>query len=541
MDISKLPQNLLMQRNDGSLILSESKTQANSAEGVSVTLSTPNQALARIKKTSSATEIYQPEPIYIQHSISNTTHNSEQTQHFANQLNDDVSDNRFKGLGTRFNELLDKPNEPYQQELRRYSYHSQNGNAGKVDFSEFEVASKTKTQAFNLDLKTKSGATIQFSIESFEGHGKNPNTLVYEFEDFSVYNVGQGASFRSTEISFDVKGDLTKEEIEQLKEFSKNLEAFSKTLFNDANPSLKALDLASFDVISELNLNSMGGTSKPLTLEYKNSDEERFIEVNYDGNKAQIDLTKLGQMVYSEQNKEQVMEHYLGILRDSAEKAQASDIQALLMLDVFAAGFDINDDELARAKQLEQDRANELSSRDASDAEKSKDALLPIPNFSFHFVSNKERFNIAEKPEEYSGFSLELAVHTKQETEGPITTTTQQQDFKLEGAYYEPLGLLKKPDFATQTYRYNAFKYDVSNTVTTATGNQQLLSASLEKTNDNFESSKDYYKGELIDDKKDEPGPEARLLDFTERLGLEAELTQQQILEEVLIDPFEKL
>ena len=112
----------------------------------------------------SLTQLYQPKPIYIQHSISNTTQNSEQTQYFANQLNDEVSDNRFKGLGARFNELLDKPNEPYQQELRRYSYHSQNGRAGNVDFSEFEVSSKTKTQAFNLDLKTKSGATIQFSI-----------------------------------------------------------------------------------------------------------------------------------------------------------------------------------------------------------------------------------------------------------------------------------------------------------------------------------------------------------------------------------------
>ena len=65
-----------------------------------------------------------------------------------------------------------------------------------------------------------------------------------------------------------------------------------------------------------------------------------------------------------------------------------------------------------------------------------------------------------------------------------------------------------------------------------------MLSASLEKTNDNFESSKDYYKGKLIDDKKDEPGPEARLLDFTKRLGLEAELTQKHILDDVLIDPF---
>jgi hypothetical protein len=487
----------------------------------------------------SLTQLYQPKPIYIQHSISNTTQNSEQTQYFANQLNDEVSDNRFKGLGARFNELLDKPNEPYQQELRRYSYHSQNGRAGNVDFSEFEVSSKTKTQAFNLDLKTKSGATIQFSIESFKGHGKNQDTLVYEFEDFSVYSVGQGASFRSTEINFEVEGDLTKEEIKQLKEFSENLEAFSNTLFNDANPSLKALDLASFDVISELNLNSMGGTSKPLILEYKNSDEERFIEVNYDGNKAQIDLTKLGQMVHSDQSKKQVIEHYLDILRDSAEKAQADDIQALLMLDVFAAGFAMNDDELARAKQLEQDRTTELVGPDASDAEKSKDALLPIPDFSFHFVSHKERYNIAEKPEEYSGFSLELSLHTKQETEGPITSTTQQQDFKLEGAYYKPLGLLEAPDFATQTYRYNEFKYDVSNTVTTATGNQQLLSASLEKTHDNFESSKDYYKGKLIDNKTDETGPEAKLLDFTERLGLEAELTQKQILDEVLINPFE--
>ncbi|CCK75298.1 hypothetical protein OLEAN_C11220 [Oleispira antarctica RB-8] len=542
MDISKFsssPLTLLAQQsNEMRPVISDERSLVKIEKGEKLTLSQPLPYLPSSPPNSSLSELYKPQPTFIQHSISNTLQSSDQTQKFTNQLNDENSDNRFKGLGTRFNELLNKPTESYHQELRQYHYQSQNSSAGNVDFSEFIVSSKTRTQAFDLELKTKSGATIQFSIESFSGRGKNPDTLMYEFEDFSVYAVGQHASFRSTEISFDVQGDLTKEEIKQLQQFSENLEAFSTTLFNNGVPSLKTLDLASFDVISELNLNSMGGTSKPLLLEYKNNDEERFIEVNYDGNKAQIQLTKLGQMVYSEQNKEQVIQHYLDILKDSAEKAQADDIQAQLMQDVFSAGFNINEDELERAKEIEQDRTNELTSQDASDAEKSKDALLPIPDFSFHFVSHKERFNIAQKPEEYSGFTLELSVNTRQQTEGPVTATKQQQNFKLEGAYYKSLGHLEKPDFLTQTYRHNTFNYDVSNTVTTSTGNQQLLSATLEQNNENSESSKAYSKGVLIDDKHEEEEPIAKLADFTERLRLEAELTQQQILEDVLIDPF---
>lgn len=495
-------------------------------------------------QTGSSPLVFQPPQRYSQASISNPEQTSEQTLKFAQQLKTEDSNHRIKGLGNRFSELVEKgktspSTSNYNQELRQYDYYSHKQNTSEIDFSQFEVLSKHKNQSFTLELKTQSGASITFSIESFSGYGKNPDRLVYEFEDMTVHEVGQSASFRSTEINFDVQGSLTDKEREQLAEFGENLEAFSNKLFADGNPDLSALDLASFDSIASLSLNSLGGDAKPLSLEYQNSDEERFIEVNYDGNKAQIQVTKLGQMVFNEQGKEQVIQHYLDILSDSAKEAQSDEIQAQLMLGVFSAGFELSEQELNASIEKEAQRLEELAGIDASDGEKSKDALLPIPDFSFHFTSNKERPNASEKPAEYSGFNVELSLNTQQETLGAQLDTEQTQYFKLTGAYYEPVGQREQADFTNQTYRYTELSREVSNTVTTSVDNSQLLAATLKKESNRELTVNTYVDDELIDQENEEEAL-TTLQDLTEDLRLEAELSQQDILQQVLIDPFEE-
>ena len=480
--------------------------------------------------------VFQPPQNFSQQSVSNPTEASEVTKKLAAQLNPEESKNRFKGMGTRFNELLNRNSNSYSQELRQFNYYSHDKNAATVDFSKFEDLSKHTDQSLTLEIKTKSGATVTFSIESSSGYGKNPDELLYEFENMTVHQVGQNASFRNTEVNFNVSGNLTEQERKQLAEFSENLEAFSNGYFEDGSPDLKKLDLASFDSISNLSIQGFGSASKPVSLEYTNNDEKRSISLSFEGNKAEIDINKNNQFVFSQEGKEQALERYLDILKDSATEARADNNQQKMMLDVLSTGFELSEKELTEARKKEGERTLLLNSEDASDAEKSNDAFIPLPDFSFKFESLKERPN-QNQPQEYSGFDVELSLNTEQHVDKALEETEQNQHFKLSGAYYDPLGYLEKPDFANQTYGYTSFEREVNKTVTTEVKSDQLVSAEMKESGTSSSDNLLYSKGVLIDQdpKNDAFGA---LKDLTEELAIKAENTQLDILKDVLIDPF---
>jgi len=482
-----------------------------------------------------------------QNVFSNLEQKSPLTQNFANQLEENFIPNRLSGLGSRFSELLSTGSESYSQDIRRYGYYASDANTNGVDFSQFEDRKKEEVQSFSLELKTDSGAIIKFSLKNFEGHGKNPDILIAESDDVKVFNQGQGAGFRSTEIEFEVDGNLTQREREQLIEFGRNLERFATDIFEQDEPNIKALDLASFDTISKATIKADGGTTSVggISLQYRDNEDERFISVSFQGNKAEITVDKADQLVFGSNGKTKALQQYLKILSDSADEAKAGQMQAYMMEEVFSAGFKLSEEEQAEDESKEKIRDEtisiELNGNPPKTGEVSNDIFIPLADFDFSFESRKDRPNSAKMPLEYSGFDLDLSLNSRQTIKDDQVLTQQTQDFKLKGAFYEPLPHLKKPDFEYQNYSYTTFEREASKTVTSLVEDGQLLSATMEESGTFKNHTSTYSEGKLIDEES-EQNSYSEITDLTGLFFTDGEVNknhnQLEILGQVLIDPF---
>jgi hypothetical protein len=484
--------------------------------------------------------------------FSNPEQKSPLSQNFANQLKEDFVPNRLSGLGSRFTELLSTGSEGYSQDIRHYSYYSSDSNINGVDFSQFEDNKKDEVQSFSLELKTDSGATIKFSLKNFEGHGKNPDTLIAESDEAKLYKQGQGAGFRSTEIEFEVDGDLTKREREQLVEFGRNLEQFATDIFEQDKPNIKALNLASFDTISQATIKADGGTTSAggISLQYRDNEDERYISVSFQGNKAEITVDKADQFIFAADGKTKALQQYLKILSDGADEAKAGQMQAYMMEEVFSAGFRVSEEEQAEAdlkeKQREDKISIELNGTPPKTGEVSNDVFIPLADFEFSFESRKDRPNLEKKPLEYSGFDLDLSLNSRQTIKdnqaGSINeVTSQKQDFNLKGAFYEALPHLQKPDFKYQNYSYTTFEREASKTVTTLVEDGELLSATMEESGKFKSHTSTYNEGELVNEESELNGY-SEITDLTGQFFTEDDVNkshnQLDILEQVMIDPF---
>ena len=475
----------------------------------------------------------------IQTEISNLHNTTQTTINLARQLTDPVYENRFDGAGTRFSELIASGESSYQQQLRQYSFFSPKSLAGnKIDFSRFEVASQEKVQELSLSLTTRSGARISFQLESFNGKGKTPDETITVTKQAALLKEGKPAYFATTEISFEVKGDLTKKEQQQLEEFGKNLEAFASDLLTSGTPNLKQLGLASFDSIDSLSLQSSGGGATPLSLEYRNNDEQRRISLKFAGNTAEITVDKNDQLTFSQSGKQKALDHYLRLLDNSAREAKADDMQHHMMKDVLAAGFELNEEELEYVKQQEKQQAEtqKLNPEDLSLA--SDHSFIPLPDFDFSFESRRDRPNAAKQPKESKGFDVNLSLTSQRFQSGDQTIKQQKQDFNLTGSYYEPLAHLKKPDFEYQNYRYTEFERSASNIVRTVSEDNQLIAATIEKNQSFTSRTVEYNEGKLVNTESEEDAQHTIDDLMLEIISL-SHSEPLKLLEQVLVDPYQ--
>lgn len=483
-----------------------------------------------------------------QNLFSNLEQKSPLSHNFANQLKEDFSSNRLTGLGARFSELLSEESKSYKQDIRQYSYFSSKPNASEIDFSQFEDNKKDKIQSFSLELRTDSGAVIKFSLKTFEGHGKNPDTVIGEGDVAALLEEGQRAGFRSTEIEFEVDGDLNQREREQLVAFGKNLEKFSADIFEQDEPNIKALDLASFDTINKATIKADGVSTSVggISLEYRDNENQRFISVSFQGNKAEISIDKKDQFSFSSDGKAEALKQYLKILSDGANEAKAGQMQAYMMQEVFSAGFKVNEEEQTeadlKAKQRDEKVRIELNGNPPKTGEVSNDVFIPLADFDFSFESRKDRPNSAKKPLEYSGFDLNLSLNSQQTMKDDQTLTQQTQNFKVKGAFYEPLPHLLKADFEYQNYRHTTFEREASKTVTTLVEDGQLLSATMEESGQSKSNTSTYSEGKLIDESSEQDSY-SEITDLTGLFFTEGDVNkshnQLDILDKVMINPFE--
>ncbi|MFC3680638.1 hypothetical protein [Bacterioplanoides pacificum] len=504
------------------------------AEGVSVQLGQVNNPPPRV--------VFEPPVIIRASSISNSEHQTRTSERLQQQL-DDFSfslrgTNRFNGAGERFGELLRDGETPYHQEMRRYQYYTDKTRANQpVDFSEFSISEERRTQNFDLSLTTRSGAKVSFQLQSFSGVGKNPDTVLFQSDEMTLSKAGQFASFNRTEVRFNIEGELTDDEQQQLQKFSEQLEAFAGGYFNQGKPSLKDLNLSQFDSISKLSVTGNGGGQADLKLEYHNSEDSRDIRFRFDGNKAEFKLDKTNPLSYQQPGKQQAIEHYLDLLDRSAKKAKADDMQQNMMKDVLAAGFEFSQAELNLAQQQQQQQQQQQDNTFNSDGLKQNHLFVPLPDFDFRFSSRKDQLPTDVISLQERGFDLSLSLKTQKRQDNGKVSIQQKQSFELSGSYTE------QPDKDGLNFRRTSFDIKSSNIIYTESKQGELLSAMVEKQQSQRETVEDFNFDTLVNTEKEESEfiSADELPDSVTHTPLQQwqQLQQQQQwLDQLLLNPF---
>lgn len=462
-------------------------------------------------------------------------------------------ENRFNGVGERFSELMKSGETSYQQDMRRYQYFVDKHRANEaVDFSDFEIIRESRVQDLGLNLTTRSGAKVEFNIESFSGLGKKPDEIIYQSDDMTVSTSGQGAYFNRTEINFNIQGKLTKEEQQQIEEFAQKLEAFASGYFNDGKPSLKDLDLTSFDAIEQLSLRGSGADQADLKLDYKNGENSREIEFSFDGNRADIKVDKTDQLLYNQKGKQQAIEHYLKLLKESGEHAKSDEVQLQMMQEVLSMGFELTEQELSIANQKEQQFKDQVIENTINDGIRADQIFIPLADFDFNFSSRKDKVLNDMLSLQERGFDLSLSIDTRMHEAGGKLSKQQIQQFELSGIYTDRLD--------TEDVRYQQTHFEIKSTTrintTKDSENGQLSGAFIEQQQTEKQTIETYDVDSLLSSETEENESHAvnnlmenPLLDreaIYDRQSLARDQLQQtnqmlqlKLLDEVLIAPFD--
>jgi len=384
--------------------------------------------------------------------------------------------------------------------------------------------------SINLQLKTRDGDTINFSLTSYEGHG--------------IGDDERPASFTGTRVEFEFEGQLSAEELEQVQAFAQSINQASANYFDSGGVDFEALDLASFSQFSAIEMsfltNGDGSGDQHFKLNYEDSTQVRSIDVNQNGDASQISINKtsLGMTMPGDQQ-EQTLEEYLTLLTNSAKEAHANQSAAALMLSVFSLGFD----ELLAGQEVDQQSGSPepITLAATTDNQAVKNGLVGLPDFDFSFDSKIEHPNAAEQPNEYVGFSLESSLKTQMDDNKSNDTSaiTQTQKFDLSAAYYQPLDHLDDVDFNNQNYQYIELDRSSEKITNLVTKNNELILALSTEQGESNKTTKEYNEGKLVDvDTKHREHSEVN--DFTELAKQEVEQQTLKLLNAVMIDPYQQ-
>lgn len=462
-------------------------------------------------------------------------------------------ENRINGVGDRFSELMKGDETSYHQDMRRYQYFVDKTRANQaVDFSDLSIKRESLVQDFSLNLTTSSGAKIEFNIQSFSGFGKKPDEIIFQSDQLTISKPGQGAHFNRTEIDFNIQGDLSKEEQKQIQEFAEKLEAFASGYFNDGEPSLKDLDLTSFDTIESLSLRGRGGGQPDLKLNYRNDENAREIDFSFDGNRAEIKIDKTDQLSYSQKGKQQAIEHYLKLLEQSGEKAKSDDIQLRMMQEVLGTGFELTQKELMLASQAGQEHRDEVNQSRVDDGIRGDQIFIPLADFEFNFSSRKDRVPNDLLSLQERGFDVKLSLDTRVSDEHGKISKQQIQSFELSGIYTDR--------FDAEDVRYQQTRFDIKSSTRISTSTEshdgKLLGAFVETEKSEKQIVENYDVDSLLSSETteneshgvsdlmqnlllDKDDIHSRQLLTNEQLQQTNQMLQLRLLDEVLLDPFD--
>jgi len=412
--------------------------------------------------------------------------------------------------------LLESKDSSYQQDIRQYSsFRPSSKNAEEIDLIGYNDREKKNIANLTLQLKTKEGDVIDFSLNTYKGDGKGKDGYV--------------SGFNGIEVSFEFEGELSPAEREQIDDFIQKLSYQADRFFRGNDVDIDNLDLSSFTKLEDIELSLSGGrASHDFSFSYHDDMKMRSIKISQSGDRSEltVDKSSMGAAVLTKQSQQSFEE----LLLKSTREAHADRNVTKLMKNVFALGFK------NLSPSIEPSGPQQSTKQPMANS-----SLIGLPDFNFSLDSKIERPNQAYRPSEYQGFSVDLSLKTKGE-KNSITgkeILTQTQNFALKGAYYTPVGLLENPDFDSQTYKYTKFERSSEHVTQIISQNNRLISAFSIESGENNTTRAEYHLGKKVDENSDGSKYEV-VQEFTERLRHETQNKDLIFLDLLMINPYQK-
>lgn len=465
--------------------------------------------------------------------ISNPKGMTKTSHKLLEQLSNANVSNKLKGGLSQIKELVNQHvgKSGYQQDLHHYSGYRNVTNASNAPTLNISQVTGVKTQpqqSYEFTLTTKSDKTIRFSLSHYSSNNRESLKL-------------SGLSIR-----FEQSDKLNADEQKELTAFTKNLEAFMDAFFDKEQADFSILQLNEFENIQHLSFKAENLQSKNhlirkygLSFEYNNTDTGKHIKASFKNNHAEMRINKAEPFNVNVQDRQQALNHYLDLLDESKEKSQANQMQLDMMKSIFNLAFKPTEREAKEMAHLDSLRKASLNSAAPSQEAKSKQAFIPLSDFSFSFDSNKSDDQEHDIRGMASLFDLKLSIESTEHRSSDKIMREQKQCFNIQGLYKH-----KSSDGLSR--KEVAYQYAAEKTIRTVLEKGKLISASIIE-NSLADVHKRFYgtnprTGEpdalLYEEHK--ITKHTSIKDITELLISKEKLDAQKLLKETLIKPFKE-
>lgn len=394
------------------------------------------------------------------------------------------------------------------QTVTRYRHSSMAAEPSPLDVVNFKVDRRNVDNELKLQVKTKDGDTLTFTFRHETGYGHT--------------DTRSGIGYQNLTVSFELDGELSEQEKEELTGLAEGLNALANGYFNGEGAKLSDLQLDRLDSVAELSLSLGGAGPRDISLSMTDNDVVREYRIQMNGDTIKMSRDKLSLIGSTDpERREAVLDHYRKMLIEGVERSHGGTGRHALVVDAF---------NLLHGADSKEGSAVELT-----DAESTM--LTGLADFSFNFEGRVTRrtFNpqLGELAEQ---MSFSLSQETRIKTDGPLAREVdQRQKWTLKSSYFEPLPYLESVDFDQQNYRYVTLKEQAE--VRTRVG---LVDGSVRAVQtQQFDSERNeiwVVRGEVADWKTTKHSL-YEIHDFTARLRIEDDNFDAVLLEEILLDP----
>lgn len=398
-----------------------------------------------------------------------------------------------------------------------------------------ELSSQDVTTGFEMELTTKDGDTVKFSVA------------------YGV-NMGESGIFPTMSLEFSVDGELSEEEQADIDALVQSLSTELDRFVKSGSVDLSRLKLPELDSIADLNLEVKDRSNRAraelwdgnsLKLKFSSDGGENRLSVDLNGDKVEVSgVASHFSSVVDEAKLEQSKQHFMQLISDNVQDAHGSREQAKLIKDAFAmlqglAGDDNEDktnsgDQKPIAVNLGDVKTEAAIAASAPANVRDQSLLTGLDDFELSFVSHKEQPNIDQKPMEYQGFSLNLSQQTNVRGNIGFESIEQKQDLSLKAHFYEPVSYLEDTDFETQTYRYSVLDKSASTTSIQNYDSFELQSAVVFASSNENLNTIEFQLGKLVSDVS-VPKHSESVQDFTTVLAAFEGEQQLNLLDQILL------